>query len=131
MSYMRVMCCVEVEGEVMTSKRTIAERNLTTIQLSKETVQRLRQAESYPRETYNHIIARLVEVHTAIAGRLKGLESYPHEPIESIVDRLVEEHKNRIPTEEHIETVDKSKVSSDRADAAEAFQKELAKMIGP
>lgn len=35
----------------MTSKKTITEKNLTTIQLAKPTVLRLRQAEAYPRET--------------------------------------------------------------------------------
>jgi predicted YcjX-like family ATPase len=114
----------------MTSKKTIAERNLTTIQVSKETVQRLRQAESYPRETYDRIIARLVEVHMVIAGKLKGVESYPHEPIESIVARLVQAHNRRIPMEEQVKKDGAGKVNSDKSDAAKAFQKELAKITG-
>ena len=117
----------------MTSKKTIAARNLTTIQVSKEAVQQLRQAESYPRETYDCIIARLVEVHTTMAAKLKGLEAYPHEPYENIVARLVEEHNHQIPSDEQVKNTERSKVNidkSDTADAAEAFQKELAKITG-
>jgi hypothetical protein len=114
----------------MTSKKTIADRNLTTIQVSKATVQRLRQAESYPRETYDCIIARLVGMHTAIAEKLKGLEAYPHEPYESIVTKLVEEHANPIPKDGQVKPVERTKKNRDKADAAEAFQKELAKITG-
>ena len=112
----------------MTSKKTIAERNLTTIQLSKETVERLRQQESYPRETYDRIIARLVEVHTAVAGKLKGVEAYPHEPVENIVARLVEKNNKRIPREEQDKLIETATESTDKTNAAEAFQKELAKI---
>ncbi len=118
----------------MTIKKTIAERNLTTIQLSKATVQRLRQAESYPRETYDCIIARLVEVHTALAANLKGLESYPHEPIESTVARLVEEHNHQNPNnDKQAKTTERSNVNNDKADsddAAKTFQRELTKITG-
>jgi hypothetical protein len=114
----------------MTSKKTIAARNLTTIQLSKETVQRLRQAKSYPRETYDCIMTRLLELHAALAAKLKGLEAYPHEPQESIVARLIEERNNRIPKNEQGEAIEKNKENSDETDAAEAFQKELAKITG-
>lgn len=111
----------------MTSKKTIAERNLTTIQLSKETVQRLRQSESYPRETYDCIIARIVEVHTALADKLKTLEAYPREPVESIVARLVEKHNTRIPKRKEATNIGQN---SDKTSAAEAFQKEFSKMTG-
>jgi hypothetical protein len=114
----------------MTSKKTIAERNLTTIQLSKQTVQHLRQAESYPRETYDCIIDRLFELRTVLAQKLKGLEAYPHEPCESIVARLVEEHNNRVSKREQEKTAERNKLNTDKADAAEAFQKERAKITG-
>jgi hypothetical protein len=114
----------------MTSKRTIAAKNLTTIQLSKATVQRLRQAESYPRETYDCIILRLSEEHTALAAKLKMLEAYPNEPVESTVDRLVIEHNSRISKGEQGNPIEKAKESTDGSDAAEVFQKELAKITG-
>lgn len=111
----------------MTSKKTTAERNLTTIQLSKETVQRLRQAESYPRETYDCIIARIVAVHTTLAAKLKTLEAYPRELVESIVARLVEEHNNRVPKKKEATNI---RQNGDETSAAEAFQKELSKITG-
>jgi hypothetical protein len=111
----------------MTSKKTIAERNLTTIQLSKETVQRLRQAESYPRETYDCIIARIIALHMALGAKLKALEAYPHEPVESIVARLIEEHNNRVPKRREEKPTDNGE-SSSKANAAEAFQKEISKI---
>jgi|YelNatPaOPRAMG01_1025707.scaffolds.fasta_scaffold14136_8 hypothetical protein len=113
----------------MTSKKTIAERNLTTIQLSKETVQRLRQAESYPRETYDCIIARIVAVHTGLVDKLKALEAYPHEPIESIVAGLIEEHDNRVHKGKEEKPTD-IRQNSDKANAAKVFQKELSKITG-
>lgn len=130
MSYMRVMWLLELKVNWMTSKKTIAERSLTTIQLSKETVQRLRQAESYPRETHDCIIDRLLKLNTAMAAKLKGLEVYPHEPIESILTRLVEEHNNRIPKGEQVQTVERTNKSNNKVDAAEVFQKEFAKITG-
>jgi hypothetical protein len=111
----------------MTSKKTIAERNLTTIQLSKETVQRLRQAESYPRENYDCIIARIVAVHTALAAKLKTPEAYPHEPVESIVARLVEEHNNQVPKRKEATDI---RQNNDKANAAEAFQRGFSKITG-
>jgi len=114
----------------MTSKRTIAERNLTTIQLSKETVQQLREAESYPRETYDCIMARLLELHSDLASKLKSLEAYPHEPIQSIVTRLIEERNTPIPKKQQAKPTMHNKENDDKTDAAEAFQKELSKMTG-
>jgi hypothetical protein len=115
----------------LTIRKTIAERNLTTIQLSKETVQRLRQAESYPRETYGRIVARLLESQMAMATKLKELEAYPHEPYLSIVGRLVKEHDNRIAKEEQGKTVEKARENRcGSANAAEAFQKEISKITG-
>jgi hypothetical protein len=114
----------------MTSKRTIAAKNLTTIQLSKAAVHRLRQAESYPRETYDCIILRLSEEHMALAVKLKMLEAYPHEPVESTVDRLVIEHNCRISKGEQGKLIETVKESTDGSDAAEAFQKELTKLTG-
>jgi hypothetical protein len=117
----------------MTSKKTIASRNLTTIQLSKQTVQHLRQAESYPHETYDCIIARLVEVNTALAAKLKVLEAYPREPVESIIARLIAKHNYQNRNDEQAKTTERSKVNSDKdggGDAAEAFQRELAKITG-
>ncbi len=114
----------------MTSKKTIAERNLTTIQLSKETVQKLRQAESYPRETYDCIMMRLLELQSGLTSKLKILEAYPHEPIESIVTRLIEEHNSRTPNKRQAKPIAQNKENDDKTDAAEAFQKELAKITG-
>jgi hypothetical protein len=116
----------------MTSKKTIAEKNLTTIQLAKPTVLRLRQAEAYPRETYDSIIARIVQSQTAIAAKLKTLEAYPNEPWEDIVTGLVEEH-NRIvrhPEQEPLKPSEPNKARTEPS-AAETFQKELAKLTTP
>lgn len=111
----------------MTIKKTIAERNLTTIQLSKETVQRLRQAESYPRETYDCIISRIVTVHMTLESKLKAVEAYPREPIEIVVARLVEEHNNRVSIRKEATDI---KQNNDKANAAQAFQKEFSKITG-
>jgi hypothetical protein len=119
-----------VERELMTSKRTIAERNLTTIQLSKETVQLLRQAESYPRETYDCIMVRLLELHSALTAKLKVLEAYPHEPIQSIITTLIEEHNSRTPKKQQAKPTKGNEETNHKPDAAEAFQKEFSKITG-
>jgi len=117
----------------MTSKKSIAEKNLTTIQLAKPTVIRLRQAEAYPRETYDSIIARIVQSHTAITTKLKSLEAYPNEPCEGIVTRLVEEHNRAVPSPEQTQSkafeLDKAKTQV--PNAAETFQRELTKLTTP
>jgi hypothetical protein len=114
----------------MTSKKTITEKNLTTIQISKSTVQQLRRAESYPRETYDCIIARLVEVHATVVAKVKSLEAYPNEPVECIVARLVDERSRRISRGEQAKSSEKAEESVDKSGAAEAFQKELSKLTG-
>jgi len=117
----------------MTSKKTIAEKNLTTIQLSRSTVQQLRRAESYPRETYDHVISRIVQANLTIAAKLKGLEAYPNEPCESIVARLVEEHNSSFQRLEHRQNkaAEPKKADIEEPNAAETFQKELKKLTTP
>lgn len=117
----------------MTSKKTIAERSLTTIQLSKTTVQQLRRAASYPRETYDCIISRIVQANVAIATKLKGLEAYPNEPCESIVARLVEEHNRPSPGTEcrQRKPMGSEKAETGEPNAAGTFQKELTKLTTP
>ena len=117
----------------MTSKKTIAEKNLTTIQLSKTTVQQLRRAESYPRETYDHVISRIVQANVAIAAKLKGQEAYPNESCESIVARLVEEHNSSFQRLEHRQNkaAGAEKAETGEPNAAETFQKELKKLTTP
>ena len=117
----------------MTSKKTIAEKNLTTIQLSKPTVQQLRRAESYRRETYDCIISRTIQANVTIAAKLKGLESYPNEPYESIVARLVGEHNRSSPGLEHRQSksAEPEKAETGEPNAAETFQKELKKLTTP
>ncbi len=100
---------------------------MTTIQLSKETVQQLRQAESYPRETYDRIIAGLIELQISVAAKLKDLESYSNEPHLSILDRLVKEHNNRIPEKQQSKSLEK--VEDERGTkASEAFQRKISKI---
>lgn len=127
-----MLCCL-VESTQMTSKKTIAEKNLTTVQLSKPTVQQLRRAESYPRETYDCIISRIVQSNVTIAARLRGLEAYPNEPYESIVIRLVEEHNRSAPHPERRQSkaAEPEKAETREPDAAETFQKELTKLTTP
>jgi len=117
----------------MTSKKTIAEKNLTTIQLSKPTVQQLRRAESYPRETYDCIISRIVQANVTITAKLKGLEAYPNEPCESIVARLAEEHNQLSTHPERIQSkpTQPEKAGTGELDAAKTFQKELTKIMTP
>lgn len=109
------------------------EKNLTTIQLSKPTVQHLRRAESYPRETYDCIISRIVQANVTIAAKLKGLEAYPNEPFESIVARFVEEHNRSFSGLERRQSkpTQLEKAGTGEVNAAETFQKELKKLTTP